>query len=135
MVYNRDRKRKKQSQKDPPADRTESVERKEGINMAALHFTKDNFEKEVLQSDVPVLVDFWATWCGPCQMVLPIIEELSEELTGVKIGKGHVDEEMELAKQYRVMSIPTLIVFKDGKKVNMAVGAQGKEEIKALLGL
>ena len=103
--------------------------------MAALHFTKDNFEKEVLQSDVPVLVDFWATWCGPCQMVLPIIEELSEELTGVKIGKVNVDEEMELAKQYRLMSIPTLIVFKDGKKVNMAVGAQGKEEIKALLGL
>lgn len=135
MVYNKDRKRKKQSQKDPPADRTELVERKEGINMAALHFTKDNFEKEVLQSDVPVLVDFWATWCGPCQMVLPIIEELSEELTGVKIGKVNVDEEMELAKQYRVMSIPTLIVFKDGKKVNMAVGAQGKEEIKALLGL
>ena len=101
--------------------------------MAALHFTKDNFEKEVLQSDVPVLVDFWATWCGPCQMVLPIIEELSEELTGVKIGKVNVDEEMELAKQYRIMSIPTLIVFKDGKKVNMAVGAQGKEEIKALL--
>ena len=134
MVYNKDR-NKKSNPQNPPADRTESGERKEGINMAALHFTKDNFEKEVLQSDVPVLVDFWATWCGPCQMVLPIIEELSEELSGVKIGKVNVDEEMELAKQYRVMSIPTLIVFKDGKKVNMAVGAQGKEEIKALLGL
>ena len=103
--------------------------------MAALHFTKDNFEKEVLQADVPVLVDFWASWCGPCQMVLPIIEELAGELTGVKIGKVNVDEEMELAKQYRVMSIPTLIVFRDGIKVNMAIGAKSKEEIKELLGV
>lgn len=98
----------------------------------------DQYGEEHTLSDYAgktVFLNFWATWCGPCQMVLPIIEELSEELTGVKIGKVNVDEEMELAKQYRVMSIPTLIVFKDGKKVNMAVGAQGKEEIKALLGL
>lgn len=100
--------------------------------MAALHLTQENFETEVLKSDVPVLVDFWATWCGPCQMVLPIIEELAEEMEGVKIGKVNVDEQIELAKEYRVMSIPTLIVFKNGKKANMAVGAKSKEEIKAL---
>lgn len=136
-MYNIVRNKKTYSKADDVYDHRlqgEIEERKEK-NMAALHFTKDNFEKEVLQSDVPVLVDFWATWCGPCQMVLPIIEELSEELSGVKIGKVNVDEEMELAKQYRVMSIPTLIVFKDGKKVNMAIGAQSKEQIKALLGL
>lgn len=103
--------------------------------MAALHLTKENFDQEVLESNVPVLVDFWATWCGPCQMVLPIIEELAEELEGVKIGKVNVDEEMELAKQYRVMSIPTLIVFKDGKKVATSVGAKTKEEIKEMLGV
>ena len=101
----------------------------------AMEIQSATFASKVLQADKPVLVDFWATWCGPCQMVSPIIEELSDELTGVKIGKVNVDEEMELAKQYRVMSIPTLIVFKDGKKVNMAIGAQGKEEIKDLLGV
>lgn len=112
-----------------------SIQQKGRIDMAALHFTKDNFEQEVLKSDVPVLVDFWATWCGPCQMVLPIIEELADELQGVKIGKVNVDEEMELAKQYRVMSIPTLIVFKNGEKAEMSVGAKSKEEIKAMLGV
>ena len=103
--------------------------------MAALHLTKDNFEQEVLKSDVPVLVDFWASWCGPCQMVLPIIEELAGELQGVKIGKVNGDEEMEPAKKYRVMSSPTLIVFKNGEKAEMAVGAKTKDEIKAMLGL
>ena len=111
------------------------IQQKGRIDMAALHFTKDNFEQEVLKSDVPVLVDFWATWCGPCQMVLPIIEELADELQGLQIGKVNVDEEMELAKQYRVMSIPTLIVFKNGEKAEMSVGAKSKEEIKAMLGV
>lgn len=101
--------------------------------MAVLHITKNNFEEEVLKSDKPVLLDFWASWCGPCQMVLPIIEELAEEVTDAKIGKVNVDEEMELARQFRVMSIPTLLVFKEGKVVQTAVGARDKNEILALL--
>lgn len=103
--------------------------------MEILEVTVENFDEKVLNSEKPVMLDFWATWCGPCQMVLPIIEELADELQGVKIGKVNVDEEMELAKQYRVMSIPTLIVFKNGEKAEMSVGAKSKEEIKAMLGV
>ena len=95
---------------------------------------QNNNMDEALQAKAAV-VDFSAVWCGPCQMVLPIIEELADELQGVKIGKVNVDEEMELAKQYRVMSIPTLIVFKNGEKAEMSVGAKSKEEIKAMLGV
>ena len=102
--------------------------------MAAIHVTKDTFQQEVLESKIPVLVDFWAEWCGPCQMVLPIVEELGEELTDVKICKVNVDEQMELAKQYRVMSIPTLMVFKDGEMVKREMGAKGKAELLAMLG-
>ena len=97
--------------------------------MAALHLTKDNFEKEVLQAKEPVLVDFWATWCGPGQMVGPIIEEIASEITNAKICKVDVDEQPELARQYRVMSIPTLMVFKDGQAVKREVGAKSKSEI------
>ena len=102
--------------------------------MAAIHVTKDTFQQEVLESKIPVLVDFWAEWCGPCQMVLPIVEELGEELTDVKICKVNVDEQMELAKQYRVMSIPTLMVFKDGEMVKREMGAKSKAVLLAMLG-
>ena len=101
--------------------------------MAAIHLTKDNFKEEVLESKVPVLVDFWAAWCGPCQMVGPVIEEIAGEVTDAKVGKVDVDSEKELAKQYKVMSIPTLIVFKDGEAVKREVGAKPKNEILDML--
>ncbi|MDD3278505.1 MAG: thioredoxin [Lachnospiraceae bacterium] len=97
--------------------------------MAALHITKENFEAEVMKSEKPVLVDFWASWCGPCQMVAPVIEELSQEVTDVKIAKINVDEEPELAAQFRVMNIPTLILLKEGKVAAKVVGAQDKDEL------
>lgn len=102
--------------------------------MAEITITKENFQKEVLESDIPVLVDFWATWCGPCQMLAPTIEEIAAENEGkIKVGKVNVDEEQELAMQFGIMSIPTLIVFKDGKAVNQAMGLRPKEDIMALL--
>ena len=98
--------------------------------MAEIKLTKQNFENEVIKSDKPVLVDFWATWCGPCQMIAPVIAEVAEEADGrFKVGKVNVDEESELAAQFRVMSIPTLMVFKDGKLVNTVVGARSKAEL------
>lgn len=97
--------------------------------MAALHITKENFETEVLKADKPVLVDFWAAWCGPCQMLLPTIEELAGEVTDAKICKINVDEQPELAAQFKVMTIPTLMVFKDGKVVNTSVGVKSKNAI------
>lgn len=101
--------------------------------MAVLHLTKDNFKEEVLEAKVPVLVDFWATWCGPCQMVGPVIEEIAGEVTDAKICKVDVDENQELAKEYKVMSIPTLMVFKNGEVVKRDVGAKPKEEILEML--
>ena len=102
--------------------------------MAEITITKENFEQEVLKSDIPVLVDFWAVWCGPCQMVGPILSEIAEENEGkIKVGKVNVDEQPDLARQFGIMSIPTMIVFKDGEKVNQLVGAVPKEEILALL--
>ena len=101
--------------------------------MAAITITKDNFEQEVLKSDVPVLVDFWASWCGPCRMVSPILEEIADQAEGFKVGKVNVDEEDEIAMQFGIMSIPTLLVFKDGEVANKSVGVASKEQILALL--
>lgn len=101
--------------------------------MAALHITKENFEKEVLNAKEPVLVDFWAAWCGPCQMLLPVIEELAGEITDAKICKIDVDDQPDLAAQYNVMTIPTLLVFKDGTVANKSVGVIPKEQILNLI--
>jgi len=106
---------------------------KEDETMSALHINKDNYQNEVVNSDKKVLLDFWAPWCGPCQMVLPLIEEIANERLDIKVGKINVDEEPELAKQFRVMSIPTLVVMEHGEIVKRVVGARGKEEILELL--
>ena len=99
--------------------------------MAVITLTKENFASEALQSSVPVLVDFWAPWCGPCRMQGPIIDALAAE--GYNVGKLDVDENPDIARRYNVMSIPTLIVMKDGKVVEQAVGARGKADIAAML--
>ena len=102
--------------------------------MAVINSTSANFESEVLHSDKPVLLDFWATWCGPCRMLSPIVDEVAEERGDIKVGKVNVDEQPELAGQFDVMSIPTLLVFENGKLVNRAVGARPKSGVLSLLG-
>ena len=102
--------------------------------MAEIVITKDNFEAEVLKSEIPVILDFWATWCGPCRMIAPTLAEIAEENQGkIKVGKVNVDEQMELAVQFGIVSIPTLIVFKNGQKVNQAVGVMPKAQILNLV--
>ena len=102
--------------------------------MAELKITAANFENEVLNSDKPVLLDFYADWCGPCKMLAPVLHEIAEENADtLKVGKINVDEQMELAQQFRIVSIPTLVVMKDGQIANKAVGAMPKEDILALL--
>ena len=102
--------------------------------MATVEITKENFEQEVVGSDKPVLVDFWAAWCGSCRMVSPVVDEIAAEHGDIKVGKINVDEQPELAMKYGVMSIPTLIFFKDGEIAGKTIGAQPKEEIEKILG-
>lgn len=101
--------------------------------MSVLHITKENFEAEVLNSDKPVLLDFSATWCGPCRMVAPILDEIAAENEHIKVGKVDVDEDPDLARQFNVTSIPLLVVMKDGKMINQVLGARPKDAILNLL--
>ena len=101
--------------------------------MSVNHIDKNNFRNEVMESDKPVLLDFWAPWCMPCRMVGPVLEEIAKERQDIKVGKINVDEEPELASQFQIMSIPTLLVIKDGKIKNHSVGAKSKNEILAML--
>ena len=102
--------------------------------MTEIHLTAENFEKEVLQSEIPVLVDFYAEWCGPCKMLSPVIDEIAKEYKGkAKIYRVNVDEEMELAQQYRVMSVPTVLVFKNGQVSGTSIGYVGKEKLTEML--
>lgn len=101
--------------------------------MSVVTITESNFEKEVLQSDKPVLMDFWATWCGPCKMLSPVVDQIAEENSAIKVGKVNVDDEQELAGRFNIMSIPTLLVFKKGQMVNQSVGVIPKERILQLV--
>lgn len=102
--------------------------------MSVLTITSKNFEQEVSKSEIPVLLDFWASWCGPCKMVSPIVDQIAQEVEGkAKVGKINVDEEQELASAFNIMSIPTLVVIKNGKLVNQAVGVRSKSEILEMI--
>ena len=100
--------------------------------MSVLELTVENFEQEILKSDKPVLIDFWATWCGPCRMMGPVVDEFAEEHPEIKMGKVNVDEQMPLAAAFGIESIPTLVAIKDGKAVDMLIGVRGKEDLAAL---
>ena len=97
--------------------------------MAILKITKENFESEVMNSDKPVMVDFFATWCGPCKMLHPVVEALANEVTDVKIGELDIDEQIELAEKYRIMTVPSLVLFKNGEAVDKLVGVQSKGKV------
>ena len=106
---------------------------KEDIKMAVVKLTTDNFDQEVLQAQQPVLVDFYADWCGPCKMMAPVIEQISNEETDIKVGKINIDENIEIAQKYKVMSIPMFIAFKNGEVAAKTLGAQPKEEVLKLV--
>lgn len=101
--------------------------------MAVVTITKENFEEEVIRSEKPVLLDFWASWCGPCRMLSPVVDKIAEEHSEIKVGKVNTDEQPELAEQFHVMSIPTLVVMKDGKPAASAAGVRPEQEILAML--
>jgi|CZCB01.1.fsa_nt_gi thioredoxin 1 len=103
------------------------------LKVAVIAITKENFEEEVLKSDKPVLVDFWASWCGPCRMMAPVIEEIADEVTDAKVGKINVDEEPELADAFKITRIPTLVVFKNGAVVSTSVGVRPKSAVIDML--
>ena len=101
--------------------------------MSVLMITNDNFDEEVIKSDKPVLLDFWASWCGPCRMVSPVVDRIAEDRDDINVGKINIDEQPELATQFEITSIPTLMIIKDGKVTNKAVGALPREAIEALI--
>ena len=102
--------------------------------MSALNITKENFQREILESEKPVLVDFFASWCGPCQSLMPVIDEIASERSDIKVAKINVGEEKDLARKYRVMSVPTLLVVKNGEIVNRSLGVLPKNEVLSLIG-
>jgi thioredoxin 1 len=123
------------SQNIPPKSGTLKPQRnnKEDLNMSAVNIDLKNFRQEVLESEKPVLLDFWAPWCGPCRMVVPMVEAIAEERPDIKVGKVNIDEEFELARQFGVMTIPTLVVIKNGQVVRQVSGARPKQQILELL--
>ena len=114
-------------------DKAIQIKSQEGKLMSTVNIDRNNFSQEVMESDRPVLLDFWAAWCGPCRMVGPVVDEIARERADIKVGKVNVDEQPELAGQFGVMAIPTLVVMKDGKVADRAAGARPKAQILAML--